>query len=63
VCGPQSIEAQLVEMLQRRSLAYQLQDLVCGKCGEVKADNTQLICSTCSGKFQTKILPDEFKRK
>ena len=34
--------------MQERSLAYQLQDLVCSKCGEMKADSTSLYCS-CSG--------------
>ena len=40
----------LLELVQRHSLAYQLQDVVCLKCKLVKADNVAVYCS-CSGTF------------
>lgn len=37
------IEKRLVDILQRKSLAYQLQDLVCSKCDLIKEDNNSLL--------------------
>lgn len=45
------IEKRLVDILQRKSLAYQLQDLVCSKCEQIKEDNNSLYCKSCSGQF------------
>jgi DNA polymerase epsilon subunit 1 len=59
----EEIEANLVETLMKKSLNYQLQDLVCKKCNEVKADNMSDICTTCSGLFVCKIPPEEFKKR
>ncbi|KAN0014469.1 hypothetical protein ACTFIU_000787 [Dictyostelium citrinum] len=47
-----TIESQLVEIIQRRSLSYQLQDLRCTKCNDVKSDNLGDICSQCSGQWE-----------
>ena len=37
--------------MQRQATAYQLQDLSCLKCKQVKADNMNSYCE-CSGHFQ-----------
>ncbi len=54
------IEAKLVESLQKKSLNFQIQDLVCEKCKLVKADNMSDICANCSGKFVCKETPEAF---
>ncbi|KAF2077511.1 hypothetical protein CYY_001210 [Polysphondylium violaceum] len=46
-----SIESTLVEIITRRSLSYQLQDLKCSKCNNIKSDNLSEICSLCSGSW------------
>ena len=40
-----------MQIAQRRSLAYQLQDLQCANCRRVKADNLTSICPRCAGPF------------
>lgn len=40
-----AIEHRLVQRVQERTLAFQLQDLVCSKCGEMKADQTSQYCT------------------
>jgi len=54
VCGHEYnkdlLEETLVEILEKKSIAYQLQDLKCLKCGMVKFDRIKKLCS-CSGKF------------
>jgi len=45
-----AIERELLETVKRRSMAYQLQDLVCSKCRMVKMDNMSRMC-TCSGLY------------
>ncbi|ORX90877.1 putative DNA polymerase epsilon catalytic subunit A [Basidiobolus meristosporus CBS 931.73] len=44
------IEDALVENIQRKTTAYQLQDLKCSKCRLVKAENLTEYCQ-CSGNF------------
>lgn len=46
-----SIEAKLIEILQKKSLSYQQQDLVCEKCHQVKVENMSELCPSCCGKF------------
>ena len=41
-------------VLQRNSMGFQLQDLVCQKCHMVKADNLSTYCS-CSGEYKLTI--------
>jgi DNA polymerase epsilon subunit 1 len=48
------IEASLVEIVQRHTMSYQLQDLICTKCQLVKPDNLSETCSSCSGSYVTK---------
>jgi DNA polymerase epsilon subunit 1 len=47
--------------VQRRSVAYQMQDLVCTRCRLVKAENMAEFCS-CSGAFRTRESAEEFAR-
>eukprot|EP00742_Colponemidia_sp_Colp-10_P004977 GILJ01005318.1.p1 GENE.GILJ01005318.1~~GILJ01005318.1.p1 ORF type:complete len:1434 (+),score=252.77 GILJ01005318.1:629-4303(+) len=44
------IEQTLVQLVHRRSLAYQMQDLKCTKCRQVKAEKMTQYCY-CSGKY------------
>eukprot|EP01117_Protostelium_nocturnum_P018117 TRINITY_DN7510_c0_g1_i3.p1 TRINITY_DN7510_c0_g1~~TRINITY_DN7510_c0_g1_i3.p1 ORF type:complete len:2083 (+),score=451.15 TRINITY_DN7510_c0_g1_i3:185-6433(+) len=48
------IESRLVEILQKKSVSYQIQDLVCQKCRQVKAENISNSCSQCAGKLVCK---------
>uniref|UniRef100_A0A286XC68 DNA polymerase epsilon catalytic subunit n=1 Tax=Cavia porcellus TaxID=10141 RepID=A0A286XC68_CAVPO len=45
-----AIEAALVEALQRKLMAFTLQDLVCQKCGGVKETHMPVYCG-CAGDF------------
>ncbi|GAA5871954.1 hypothetical protein JCM8547_006199 [Rhodosporidiobolus lusitaniae] len=45
-----SIEALVIDSLQRRLVSYQLQDLRCGKCKTMKAENLRSTCD-CSGEY------------
>jgi len=51
------IEAKLVETVLKRSLCYQLQDLICEKCKQVKQENMNDICPNCSGSYVCKLGP------
>ncbi|KAL9963852.1 hypothetical protein ACROYT_G027403 [Oculina patagonica] len=44
------IESQLIDMVQKQSMAFVLQDLKCIKCRGVKATNMSRYC-TCAGNF------------
>jgi DNA polymerase epsilon subunit 1 len=46
----QVIENRLLEYLHTRSVAYQVQDLKCSKCSQIKADNLSSHCE-CSGEW------------
>ncbi|KAG5315775.1 DPOE1 polymerase, partial [Acromyrmex insinuator] len=52
------IEFSLIDKLNRKSMAYVLQDLQCRKCKEIKRDNMNLLCS-CSGEYDNLISRDE----
>jgi len=47
----QAIESRLVEIVQQRSLSFQLQDLECKKCRSVKRRDLETRCSRCAGEF------------
>lgn len=49
------IEFSLIDILNRKSMAYIIQDVQCVKCSEVKQDNILPRCA-CSGYFTT-IIP------
>lgn len=55
------IEAMLVSIVKRRSIAYQIQDLVCAKCHKVKMSNMSQHCP-CSGKFVTEVSAEKFQQ-
>ncbi|XP_004343753.2 DNA polymerase epsilon catalytic subunit [Capsaspora owczarzaki ATCC 30864] len=46
-----SIESQLTSIVQRFSVTFQLQDLMCLTCGQVKGDNMSSFCG-CSGQWR-----------
>lgn len=45
------IENLLLETISRKFLAYNLQDLLCKKCSEIKLENLIKICK-CAGEYQ-----------
>lgn len=53
------IESMLVEFVQRRAVAYQVQDLQCATCGKIKVTNMAKYCP-CSGHFVNTISPQAF---
>jgi hypothetical protein len=53
------IESTLVEFIERRAVAYQVQDLQCVTCGKVKATNMAKYCP-CSGQFVNTTSPKSF---
>lgn len=55
------IELMLVQIVQRRSMAYQVQDLYCSKCRSVKASKLQDYCR-CSGRFVNAEGPEPFRQ-
>ncbi|TNY23875.1 DNA polymerase epsilon catalytic subunit A [Rhodotorula diobovata] len=46
-----TIEALIIDALQRRVVSYQLQDLRCSKCKTMKGENLRSNCD-CSGEYQ-----------
>lgn len=50
--SPAPIEARLIGQVRQRLVHAQTQDLQCAKCGAIKASNTRLVCSKCSGPFK-----------
>lgn len=46
-----AIESELVRLVNRKSVSFQVQDLVCSTCGSVKQGNLNSYCP-CSGKFK-----------
>ena len=50
-----ALEARLVTLLQRRALAFQLQDVQCDKCRSVKTKNLSPYCGKCAGPFALRI--------
>jgi len=57
-----AIEAALVECVRRFAAAFQLQDLRCGKCKQIKTDNLSKNCP-CSGEYQLTSVKGEARRK
>merc|ERR1711981_1491679 len=56
------IEHNLIESVQKQSMAFQLQDLTCKKCHMVKEDNCSPYCS-CSGEYRQTMSNGEFSKK
>ena len=55
-----AIELKLVKRVHQRSMAFQVQDLVCKKCGQMKASNLDEYCS-CSGAWKCEETAEEFR--
>jgi len=60
VLNKDAIEQQLIETIQRKSMAFQLQDLRCQHCKQVKECNIRTECTSCSRPFRTTLSPDFF---
>ncbi len=56
------VEHALIHITQRRSVAYQMQDLVCTRCQQVKVENMAEFCK-CSGSFRTREPKEAFLRR
>ncbi|OAD60585.1 DNA polymerase epsilon catalytic subunit A [Eufriesea mexicana] len=54
----EEIEFFLIDVLNRKSMGYILQDLQCCKCKKIKRENMNELCS-CSGNFKTLMSKDE----
>ncbi|KAI9339371.1 hypothetical protein BDR26DRAFT_919110 [Obelidium mucronatum] len=65
-CGTEydrsSIEQKLVDLLSKRLLVWQLQDLKCKLCKNIRARNIDQTCD-CSGEYTTTLPRSEFLRK
>nr|XP_031835870.1 DNA polymerase epsilon catalytic subunit 1 [Nomia melanderi]XP_031835871.1 DNA polymerase epsilon catalytic subunit 1 [Nomia melanderi]XP_031835872.1 DNA polymerase epsilon catalytic subunit 1 [Nomia melanderi] len=57
----EEIEFLLTDILNRKSMAYMLQDLQCNRCKEIKKENMNDRCS-CSGDFKTLISRTEMEK-
>ncbi len=57
-----AIEATLIDIVRRLVTSFQLQDLRCGKCKQVKSDNLSVNCN-CSGAYQLTMSKIESRRK
>lgn len=58
--GKSAIEGQLQQVVERRLLSYQMQDLVCVKCASVKDGNLRTVCQ-CSGGYQNSVSPADMR--
>ncbi|KNC54094.1 DNA polymerase [Thecamonas trahens ATCC 50062] len=62
ICGhaadKAAIEARLIDELHAKITAFQLQDLVCNKCRQVKLSNLRRYCE-CSGEFKLAVSRDD----
>lgn len=65
-CGNQyeheAIENRLITLVQRRSLAHQLQDVECSKCKSVKRTNLAPFCGKCAGPFELRLPQEKLSR-
>jgi hypothetical protein len=63
-CGaayaPAVLEALLVAALERASMAYQVQDLVCKRCRRTRASAVRGMCE-CSGEYVLGAPPEAFR--
>ncbi|XP_022098482.1 DNA polymerase epsilon catalytic subunit A-like [Acanthaster planci] len=57
-----TIEQSLIEAVQRSSMAYTLQDVVCAKCQQIKMPNMTSYCE-CAGNFITTVTNSNFLNK
>ncbi|KIJ49176.1 hypothetical protein M422DRAFT_28152 [Sphaerobolus stellatus SS14] len=57
-----AIEFALIDLIHRLEANFAPQDLKCGKCKQIRADNVSKHCK-CSGTYQFTVSPAEFRRK
>ena len=57
----EAIEARLVALAKRRSLAFQLQDVQCAKCRQVQTKNLAPFCAKCAGPFALRVTQESFE--
>lgn len=57
-----TIEIPLIDMVARLETSFQLQDLVCGKCHQIKSDNLAVNCN-CGGAFRETSSRSEARKK
>ncbi|KAJ3048916.1 hypothetical protein HK097_010071 [Rhizophlyctis rosea] len=57
------IEQRLVDVAHRRLLAWQEQDLKCGRCRSVLAEDLRPHCPSCSGQIRTEYGRGEFVKR
>lgn len=57
-----SIEAMLIDVGRKLLTGFQLQDLRCTRCRQIRSDNLSLSCK-CGGTFEYTLPKDEAKRK
>lgn len=55
------IESRLVSILENKIMRYQLQDLQCNRCKQIKAETMDSICKNCSGKFKNTVEREELQ--
>ncbi|KAG9000298.1 DNA polymerase epsilon catalytic subunit [Tulasnella sp. JGI-2019a] len=57
-----AIEATLIDVVRRLVTTYQMQDMKCAKCKQIKSDNLSMHCN-CSGSYVLTLPKAEIKRK
>lgn len=57
-----AIEASIVDVVRRLLTNYQVQDLICSKCRQIKTDVMSSHCH-CSGTYQTTVNKPELRRR
>ena len=57
------IEQLVIDAVQRCSMEYNVQDLMCSKCSGVKQSNMRYYCECAAGKFRGTIGEKDFWEK
>lgn len=57
-----TVEAKLIDVVQKQMASYNLQDLRCQRCNQIKASSMSLLCE-CSGAYKGDIGSSDFWRK
>lgn len=58
-----AIEQRLINIVRKRLLTWQLQDLKCERCKMVRAEEIREHCHECSGKLAPELSREEFSRR
>ena len=57
-----TIEAKLIDLVQKQMASYSVQDLRCQRCNQIKGANMALTCE-CSGAYKLETNPTDHWRK